>query len=346
MNVHELPMILFTVIAQMCVGMFIILGVIELWLSAKTDDKTSNRLVAPIVYAIGPAMVFGLIASMFHMNDITNTFNVIRNVGSSWLSREIVLGVGFAAFGFLYAIMQWFHVGSRMIRRVIAVVTALLGIGLVISMSMIYSSVVTIPAWNTWVVPFQFFATALMLGAAAVAAAIVIVTLIRQRPNAKEHAPVRVPERATADPNASSRGWRKTLGFDQNVAHINARANDTEWALSVKIVRACAVLAALVAVAVLISYVVHIQNLAMHPDPAATSAAAVFSGGFFWMRLVLLGLGAVALGFVAYRVASTAGLNKSGTLAAVVVSAFVLILIAEFMGRSLHYDSMFLVGIG
>lgn len=39
MNVHELPMILFTVIAQMCVGMFIILGVVELWLSAKADEK-------------------------------------------------------------------------------------------------------------------------------------------------------------------------------------------------------------------------------------------------------------------------------------------------------------------
>ena len=345
MNVHELPMILFTVIAQMCVGMFIILGVVELWLSAKTDTKTADRIVAPIVYAIGPAMVFGLIASMFHMNDITNTLNVVRNVGSSWLSREIVFGVGFAGFGFLYAVLQWFRAGNRNLRRIIAVITSLMGVALVWSMAMIYSSLPTVPAWNTWVVPFQFFATALMLGAAAVAAAIVGTTRIRQRPSALDTAPVAVPNKNTADPAAPA-GWRHTLGFDRNVNDINAPTNDREWSLSVKIVRASAVIGALVAVAILISYIIHIQNLAMHPEPAAASAAAIFTGGFFWMRLLLLGIGAVAIGFVAYNIATKAGLNKSGTLAGVVVTAFVLVLIAEFMGRSLHYDSMFLIGMG
>ncbi|MDP9806530.1 anaerobic dimethyl sulfoxide reductase subunit C (anchor subunit) [Trueperella bonasi] len=343
MNVHELPMILFTVIAQMCVGMFIILGVVELWLSAKADEKTTDRLVAPIVYVIGPAMVFGLIASMFHMNDVTNTLNVIRNVGSSWLSREIVFGVGFAGFGFLYAILQWFRVGGKTLRRACALVTALFGIGLVWSMAMIYASLVTVPAWHTWVVPFQFFATALALGASAVAASIVVMTRIRQRSSAVA---VGTSQRKAATQKDSAGGWRQRLGFDRNVASMNAPATDGEWAASVKIVRACAAVAAIVAVAIFISYIVHIQNLALHPEPAAATSLAVFTGGFFWARLILLGIGAVAVSFVAYHLASEEGLNRSGTLAAVVVTAFVLILIAEFMGRSLHYDSIQLVGIG
>ncbi len=51
-------------------------------------------------------MVLGLIASMFHMNDVMHVFNVFRHVGSSWLSREIVFGIGFAALGFLFCVLQ------------------------------------------------------------------------------------------------------------------------------------------------------------------------------------------------------------------------------------------------
>lgn len=86
MNLHELPMIIFTVVSQMAVGMFIILGVVDLWLSTKVNDETADRLVTPIVYVIGPTLVFAMISSMFHMNDITNMLNVIRNWGTSWLA--------------------------------------------------------------------------------------------------------------------------------------------------------------------------------------------------------------------------------------------------------------------
>uniref|UniRef100_UPI0037370C6A DmsC/YnfH family molybdoenzyme membrane anchor subunit n=1 Tax=Trueperella sp. TaxID=2699835 RepID=UPI0037370C6A len=90
MNLHELPMIIFTVVSQMAVGMFVVLGVLDLWLTTKVDNKTADRLVTPIVYLIGPVLVLAMITSMFHMNDISNMFNVIRNAGSSWLSREIL----------------------------------------------------------------------------------------------------------------------------------------------------------------------------------------------------------------------------------------------------------------
>ena len=83
MNVHELPMILFTVLSQMSVGAFVILGLVQVLGRRKYSNTTIDRLADPALLAIGPALVLGLLASMLHMNDVTNTFNVIRNVGSS-----------------------------------------------------------------------------------------------------------------------------------------------------------------------------------------------------------------------------------------------------------------------
>ena len=124
MNTHELPMILFTVIAQLSVGTFIAVGVMDLLLSHRNDARTVRRVTEPVLYAIGPALVLGLLISMLHMNDVTNVFNVIRHWESSWLSREILFGIGFAGLGFLFAAMSWFRVGSDALRRVVGLLTA------------------------------------------------------------------------------------------------------------------------------------------------------------------------------------------------------------------------------
>lgn len=353
MNLHELPMIIFTVVSQMAVGMFVVLGVVDLWVSSKTDDRTADRLVAPIVYVIGPVLILAMIASMFHMNDVSNTLNVIRNWQTSWLSREILAVSAFAGLGALYAVMQWFRWGSRRLRQAVALAAAVVGLFLVLCESMIYASVVTIPAWNTWVVPVQFFMTAVMLGAAAVSASIKVMTLIRKGSKSRVEARVAAGSDVgsakglpnSADPNAGVT-WKDRLGFTDNVRAINARPTAQEWAMSVRIIRASAVVAALAGVVILISYIAHVQNLAMNPEPAAGAAVAVFSGGFFLARLVLLGIGAVALGFVAYRMADLDALNRPVPLAVTVVAGMLVLIAAEFMGRSLHYDSMFLVGIG
>ena len=105
MNLHELPMIIFTVFAQMSVGAFVVLGVVQTLGSLKHDKQTIDRIADPALYAIGPTLVLGLIASMFHMNDVFNVLNVFRGWQTSWLSREIIFGMLFAAFGFLFAAM-------------------------------------------------------------------------------------------------------------------------------------------------------------------------------------------------------------------------------------------------
>ena len=171
MNTHELPMILFTVLSQMSVGAFVALGVVQILAVGRYPRSVIDRLADPALLAIGPTLVLGLIASMFHMNDIANTFNVFRNIGTSWLSREIVFGVAFAALGFLFFIMQWRKIASPGIRQALAALTALVGLGLVWCQSMIYYSLVTVPAWHHWATPLRFFATTILLGSLAIGVA-------------------------------------------------------------------------------------------------------------------------------------------------------------------------------
>lgn len=63
-------------------------------------------------------------------------------------------------------------------------------------------------------------------------------------------------------------------------------------------------------------------------------------------RAYLEGKGAVAVGFVAYKMADDDALARPVPLAAWVTAGFVVLLVAELMGRSLHYNSQQLIGIG
>ena len=367
MNVQELPLVLFTVIGQMCVGAFVTLGVIQLVLSLRHNTKAVDRLTEPVVYAIGPALIVGLIVSIFHVNDVTHTFYVFLHWQSSWLSREIIFGVAFAIFGFLFAIMQWFRLGATRLRQVIAGITAILGLCLVWSMSQIYYSVVTIPAWHTAFVPFQFFCTMIILGALAVACALMITTLVRER-NRRGMVTDGGPEATAPDEGpAGAGGTGKTGGsggggvavavktpvttrarldaqIRGRVKDINAPTTEAEWAETTRIAKWIALVTAVVGVLVLISYPLHTAELSAGNAMAVNSAQA-FSGPLFILRLTLLALAAIVLALFIYRSAEQAVRERPAMLASLITTAFVLAFAGEILGRFFHYASMFRIGI-
>jgi anaerobic dimethyl sulfoxide reductase subunit C len=255
-NVHELPMMIFTILAQMSVGAFVVLGVVQVVASRRYGKEAVDTVTDPALYAIGPAMVLGLIASMFHMNDVMNTFNVLRHFNSSWLTREIVCGVVFAGLGFLFALLQWFKWGSPRLRQALACVTAVVGLVLVYAMSMIYYSLTVVPAWNTWATPAQFYTTTFLLGALAVGAALMGSVMWKARAAAHHEA--------------------KT---SENAPAATARAIVTS---SLKGVGVAAVVLLGIEFIIIPLY---ISTLSGGGD-AATQSAAVFSGAWFVARLV------------------------------------------------------------
>lgn len=313
MNVHELPMIIFTILAQMSVGAFVVLGAIQVLarVRGRVSGEDLDRLTDPTLYAIGVTLVLGLIASIAHLGNLGNVINVVRHVGASWLSREIVLGIVFAGLGFVFAATQWFKWGSTGLRQALAAATALVGLALVFAMSMIYTTLEAVPAWNSWVTPVRFFTTTLLLGSLAVGAALMGTLMWR-----RQHGDGTAEEPVT----------------DSRDLQIIATA-----------LRGIAVVAIVMLGVVFIVTPLHLAALSQG-DAAAVASAEVFSGAWFITRLLLVFAGAALLGLFVFRF-SRSERSDPTPLAVVATVAFGLVFVGEFMGRSLFYDQMLRIGM-
>ena len=276
--------------------------------------------------------MFGLVASMFHMNDVFNVLNVFRHFGTSWLSNEIVFGLTFAALGFLFAIMQWYKLGSHLLRQIIAGLAALAGIALIYSMAMIYMTLDSVPAWNSPVVMFHFFATALLLGSLAVGTAVTI--------NLHRHA-----ARAEARPAADPEGPRGGAVATKTRARTEVpRAETNAFALTAVIVRTIAVCTVILGSAILVSYILYIIELS-GGNAASVEAAGAFASQTFVARLLLLITASILMALFAHKMAGDAAGLDTQNLAGLMFIALVLATIGELVGRAFHYDLLTKIGI-
>lgn len=335
MNLNELPMITFTVLGQLSVGAFVVLGIVQLISRSRgrCTPQEVDRLTEPILYAVGGPLVLGLFASIFHMHDISHVLNVFRHVGSSWLSREIVFGMAFAGLVFLFAVLQWLKLGGARLRRVLAGITALVGLGLVYVMSMIYYTLKAVPAWHTWLTPVYFFTTTFLLGSLVVGTAMAATlrwpnraaALLLPRLRARLQARLRPGATAEAEPERAADLTPGTRRLVRSSLHGIA-------------VAATALLGV-----VFITVPMHISALS-DGGPAAAKSAVVFSGAWFVVRLLLVFLGAGLLGTLLHRFIAASD-KHPGRLAFFTATAFTLVLLSEFIGRAQFYESMFRVGM-
>lgn len=172
MNIHDWALITFTILAQMSVGSFIVLGAVHFYSTKKAGAEEADKLSDRALLAIFVVLALGFVASLFHLGNPFNAYRAVTNFGSSWLSREITSGVAFAVVGGLFALMQWRKIASFQARNIIAWIAAVIGVVLVISMSQVYM-IRTQPAWNTLATPVMFLATTGLLGSLAVGVALV-----------------------------------------------------------------------------------------------------------------------------------------------------------------------------
>lgn len=328
MDVGEIPMILFTVLAQMSVGAFIVLGVIQVLGGARYSAKAVDRLSDPALLAIGPTLVVGLMVSMLHMHDPLNAINVIRHWDSSWLSREIIFGMAFAGSGFLFAIAQVRKWGSPLMRRVLAGVTALLGVALVWSMANIYASLETVPTWNSWFTIVQFFSTAIILGGLAVGTAFVIVTHFRQ-------------QRLARHDDTADTGLLGKVGISLAPADADTRAEVGD--LLARSIRGIVVSTLVTAGVLLVSLPLYLSQIAATGGAPAQHAAEVYGGWPLAVRLGLLVLAVVLMALFAYIMAGEG--TSVRPLLLVMSGALVIAVVGELVGRTLFYESLFRIGM-
>jgi anaerobic dimethyl sulfoxide reductase subunit C (anchor subunit) len=163
MNTREWALLIFTILTQLSVGTMLVLLIVRTYAAKKLSEEKANQLTELPFYAIVPIMVLALVASLFHLGKVLNIIGAIPNLGTSWMSREVVFAVLFmvltAAFGF----MQWRKIGTTSALMIVGWITAVVGVVLIYCMGMTYMLPVQ-PAWHTLATPVNFYLTTLLLG--------------------------------------------------------------------------------------------------------------------------------------------------------------------------------------
>ncbi|NLE50797.1 MAG: dimethyl sulfoxide reductase anchor subunit [Chloroflexi bacterium] len=306
MNTKEWALIAYTILTQMSVGAFVVLGLAHTYALRKAGEKQANALSNRALLAIGPVLVLATLASLFHLGNPTNAYRAISNIGSSWLSREILLTLLFIGAGGVFAIMQWRQIGEFRVRQAIAVVAAIIGLGLVFSMAQVYQLRAE-PAWDTAATPVLFFTTAFLLGALAVGVAFVATyTYLKSRVSSDE------------------------------LGQLSDLLRDT--------LRWIAVGSIVLLGVELVIIPLYVSTLATGGPTAIASVDKMIGdyGVVFALRLILGFIGAGLFGLFLYR---SAVLNRQNVMITAVYAAFALVLVAEVLGRFLFYASQARIGL-
>ncbi|WP_425804591.1 dimethyl sulfoxide reductase anchor subunit family protein [Desulfitobacterium sp. Sab5] len=149
----EWPLVLFTVLSQISVGIILVL----FWLD---QHELKESLFKRGVLVSGTFLVAALLASLFHLGHPEAAYRAITHLSSSWLSREIVMFLLTFA-GWLFLLWIVYHPGSN--RRTPLLITSILGLLGTLSSAMIYV-LPRVPAWNNAAPLVFFFITAVLMG--------------------------------------------------------------------------------------------------------------------------------------------------------------------------------------
>ncbi len=161
---EDVPLILFTLLTQMAVGGFWAM----LWMFPRIWASVQQRAILwqllPLLI-VGTCLGAGMLASLAHLGTKKRAWRALGNLRRSWLSRE-VLFTSLFGMGWLFTTLESIFWHRSLIEWM--ALTAILGLGLVYSMSRVYR-LPAVPAWNTWRTNAVFMVSALLLGQAIMA---------------------------------------------------------------------------------------------------------------------------------------------------------------------------------
>ena len=158
----EMPLALFSTLAPMGAGAFVILAIA--FFTGKFDDDALRRIDRFTAIPVG-LVVVGFIAAFFHLANPLNAFAVFGGLGGSPLSNEVVVGVVFTVAMLAYWLWAFLGKMPEGARKGLVAVVAVLGVAFAFFTGMAYM-IDTIPSWNTMAGPVQMVGFSLLGGAA------------------------------------------------------------------------------------------------------------------------------------------------------------------------------------
>lgn len=158
----EIPLILFTLLSQLAVGMFGILTVSG-HIIRKTDDRLAASMARKGAWVTEILMIAGLATSFFHLGKPSHAVYAITNWGTAWLAREIICATLFTVLGavLLFCLKK----GLKSLSTTIAWINMAVGLALIYAEAGVYASSI-IPAWTSLSTFLSFYLSALLMGSA------------------------------------------------------------------------------------------------------------------------------------------------------------------------------------
>lgn len=152
----EWPLILFTVLSQLAVG-----AACTLWLLETLGKPLKAEKVKPLVGSLVAVLGGGLLISLLHLGHPLLAFRAITNLGSSWLSREVVL----FSITLVMLVLYYLKVSDADPngRKGVGGLASLVALLALIASALVY----TLPArtaWGNLYTTFFFITTAAILG--------------------------------------------------------------------------------------------------------------------------------------------------------------------------------------
>jgi anaerobic dimethyl sulfoxide reductase subunit C (anchor subunit) len=169
----EWPLIIFTLATQLAVGVFVLLWGLSPALGRVVDQPGADRLTGLLLLGIVVLLGFGVMSATLHLGNPINAYLALSNWRTSWLSREMLLGVLFGGLVSLFTALHWLGVNAGPIRLTLGGLASLAGLALVFGIGKLYM-LRTVPAWNSPATPVTFFATAFLLGSLTLGAALAV----------------------------------------------------------------------------------------------------------------------------------------------------------------------------
>lgn len=161
------PLLTFTLLTQMSVGAFCVAELIDLSYSRKFGYANLNPLRHISFLFVFLAAILAGVSSVFHLKNWAHAYHAFNNIRTSWVSKEMVLFFLFIASVTLLALMSWRKIEPYLLQRIIGIAGVFSGMALIYSMAKIYM-LPTIPSWDTWTTPGFFYTSVLVLGTLAI----------------------------------------------------------------------------------------------------------------------------------------------------------------------------------
>ncbi|MFH2133299.1 MAG: DmsC/YnfH family molybdoenzyme membrane anchor subunit, partial [bacterium] len=177
MKGNQWPLVLFTVITQLGVGLLLISGVIRFILADQLNDTQADLFAGAVALLVICLTLIGMMTSLFHLGSPRNAYRAVLNLGSSWLSAEILLVLIFLLAAIGYGVSLWSGPHLTRFSTIVFWIGSGLGLLLVYVMTNVYR-LTTVPTWNSPATVFSFFKTVFLLGPLAAIAIFQVVQCV------------------------------------------------------------------------------------------------------------------------------------------------------------------------